>query len=56
MSVEEMRAQYEEIKASWHGADGRGRDEGIRRLTALAAEAESFPTPAPRPCRWRSRT
>ncbi len=43
MSVEEMRAQYEEIKASWHGADGRGRDEGIRRLTALAAEAESLP-------------
>ena len=37
MSVEEMRAQYEEIKADLaRGRAAAERDEGIRRLTALA--------------------
>ena len=41
MTVEEMRSRYEEIKQSWRHADGRERDDDIRRLTGLADEAAS---------------
>lgn len=40
MSVEEIRAEYEQIKRTWRGASARERDEGVQRLTELAQQAE----------------
>jgi uncharacterized protein YukE len=40
MSIEEIRAEYEQIKRSWHGASAAERDENVQRLTELAQAAE----------------
>lgn len=41
MTVEQMRARYEEIKQSWRSERGRELDESLHELARLADQAQA---------------
>jgi len=43
VTVEQMRARYEEIKQSWRSESGRELDESVHELARLADQAQAAP-------------